>query len=73
MSFDFEGVFTLIKQPETIHYMLGDGRTVQISFTEINGKVNVVETFDAEQMNSVELQKSGWQAILDNFKKYVEK
>jgi hypothetical protein len=73
MSFDFEGVFTLIKQPETIHYMLGDGRTVQISFTEINGKVNVVETFDAEQMNSVELQKSGWQVILDNFKKYVEK
>jgi uncharacterized protein YndB with AHSA1/START domain len=72
MSFDFEGIFTLIKEPEAIHYLLGDGRTVQISFTEISGKVNVVETFEAEQMNSVELQKSGWQSILDNFKRYVE-
>lgn len=72
MSFDFEGIFSLIKEPETIHYLLGDGRTVQISFTEINVQVNVVETFEAEQMNSVELQQAGWQSILNNFKKYVE-
>ncbi len=73
MSFGFEGIFTLINEPEAIHYLLGDGRTVQITFTEINGQVNVVETFDAEQMNSVELQRNGWQAILDNFKRHVEK
>lgn len=50
MSFDFEGVFILINNYETIHYLLGDGRTVQISFTEINGQVKVVETFEAEQI-----------------------
>lgn len=72
MSFDFEGIFTLIKEYETIHYLLGDGRKVQISFIQLEGKVKVVETFEAEQINSVELQKNGWQAILDNFKRHVE-
>jgi hypothetical protein len=46
---------------------------VQISFTESGEKTKVVKTFDAEHLNSVELQKSGWQAILDNFKTHVEK
>jgi hypothetical protein len=73
MSFDFEGIFTFVKEYETIHYLLGDGRKVQISFTQLEGKVKVVETFEAEQINSVELQKNGWQAILDNFKRHVEK
>ena len=72
MSFGFEGIFTLIKECETIHYLLGDGRKVQISFIQTVGKVKVVETFEAEQMISVELQRNGWQAILDNFKLYVE-
>jgi uncharacterized protein YndB with AHSA1/START domain len=73
ISFDFEGVYTLIKEHETIQYQLGDGREVQISFTESGEKTKVVETFDAEHLNSVELQKSGWQAILENFKRHVEK
>jgi uncharacterized protein YndB with AHSA1/START domain len=72
MSFVFEGIFTLIKKPEAIHYLLGDGRTVQITFTESDNTTKVVETFDAEQMISVELQQAGWQAILDNFKQYSE-
>jgi uncharacterized protein YndB with AHSA1/START domain len=72
MSFGFEGIFTLIKKPEAIHYLLGDGRTVQITFTESDNTTKVVETFDAEQMISVELQQAGWQAILDNFKQYSE-
>jgi len=73
ISFDFEGIFSLIKEPETIHYLLGDGRTVEILFTETDGQVKVVETFEAEQINSVELQRAGWQSILNNFKLYVEK
>jgi uncharacterized protein YndB with AHSA1/START domain len=73
MSFDFEGIFTRIKEHEAINYLLGDGRTVEILFAGTDGQVNVVETFEAEQINSVELQQAGWQSILNNFKKHVEK
>jgi uncharacterized protein YndB with AHSA1/START domain len=71
-GFDFAGIYDEVKQYETIAYSLGDERKVQIHFTIEEGKTHVVETFDAEEMNSVELQRSGWQGILDNFKNYVE-
>lgn len=71
-SFDFGGVYTKVEQYSQIEYTVGDGRTVEISFTDLGNATRVVETFEAENMNSIEMQKGGWQAILDNFKKHVE-
>ena len=51
---------------------MGDGRKVKIDFTPQGDTTKVVETFDAESTNSIELQRGGWQAILDNFKKHTE-
>lgn len=71
-GFDFGGVYDAVTENEYIEYTLGDGRKVKISFTPQGNKTKVVESFDAENTNSVELQRGGWQAILDNFKKYTE-
>ena len=49
-----------------------DGRKVKIDFTAEGNSTKVVQSFDAESENSVEMQQAGWQAILDNFKKYAE-
>jgi hypothetical protein len=51
---------------------MGDGRKVKVSFTPSGNATKVTETFDAETQNSIEMQRSGWQAILDSFKKYAE-
>ena len=51
---------------------MSDGRKVKVEFSGENGKTKIVESFDPEKVNSLELQKNGWQAILNNFKKYVE-
>ncbi len=72
MGFDFGGVYDVIRTNEFIEYTMGDGRKVQTTFSSDSGKTKVVETFDAENTFPVEFQKSGWQAILDNFKKYTE-
>ena len=71
-GFDFGGEYTDVKMHEVIGYILGDVRKVKINFTAGNNETKVVETFDAETENSIEMQRSGWQAILDNFKKYTE-
>ncbi|MDX1920419.1 MAG: SRPBCC family protein [Candidatus Caenarcaniphilales bacterium] len=71
-GFDFGGVYQEVKINELIVYTIDDGRKVEISFTTIDKETKVVETFEAENENSIELQRAGWQAILDNFKKYVE-
>lgn len=71
MGFDFSGVYTKVKAHELIAYTLGDDRKVSISFAG-DDAVTVTESFEAEEVNSIELQKGGWQAILDNFKKYTE-
>lgn len=72
MGFDFEGTFTKIESSESIHFELGDNRVVTVEFIETINGVKVVETFEAEDENSAEQQKQGWQSILNNFKKYVE-
>ncbi|WP_298396387.1 SRPBCC domain-containing protein [Flavobacterium sp.] len=72
VSFDFEGTYLEVIQNKAIKYVLDDNREVSIDFIAIGDTVEVVETFEAETMNSVELQKDGWQAILNNFKKLVE-
>ena len=71
-GFDFGGTYTLVETNKQIEYTLDDDRKVSIHFISKGNATTVVETFEAENMNSIELQKSGWQAILDNFKKYVE-
>lgn len=71
-GFDFEGVFTKIEPPRALHFALGDDRHVAVEFTQTEHDTRVVETFDAEDENSAELQKQGWQSILDRFKHYVE-
>jgi uncharacterized protein YndB with AHSA1/START domain len=72
MSFDFEGEYTLVKQNEAIEYFMADGRKVEISFKETPNGVEVIESFDPETQNPEEMQRGGWQAILDNFKSYTE-
>lgn len=72
MSFDFGGVYTRVNEHKVIEYTLDDNRTVAVTFSSEGNTTKVVETFEAESENPVEFQKSGWQAILDNFKKYTE-
>jgi uncharacterized protein YndB with AHSA1/START domain len=71
-GFDFEGVYNEVILHKKINYTMGDGRKVKITFSSVYNQTVVVETFEAETTNSVELQQSGWQAILNNFKKHVE-
>ena len=71
-GFDFGGVYDEVVENKLIAYTLGDGRKVEIIFTSGGDQTTVTETFEAEQVNSVDLQKTGWQAILNNFKKYTE-
>jgi len=72
MSFDFEGVYSNVQPQKLIEYGLADGRKVKIEFQSNKDGVKVIESFDPETENSIELQRGGWQAILDNFKKHVE-
>ncbi|MEX2273144.1 MAG: SRPBCC family protein [Vicinamibacterales bacterium] len=71
-GFDFEGTYTRVVPRELIEYRMSDGREVKVEFTEQPGGVLVREAFDAESESTPELQRAGWQAILDNFARYVE-
>lgn len=71
-GFDFEGVYNAVKENEIIEYTMTDGRHVKVQFEQTPEGIQVIETFDPEQENPTEMQRQGWQAILDNFKKYVE-
>jgi uncharacterized protein YndB with AHSA1/START domain len=72
MGFDFGGVYDNVKENELIEYTMGDDRRVIINFTGKGNETKIVQTFDAEETNPVEMQRGGWQAILNNFKKYAE-
>lgn len=72
VGFDFGGVYDEVKDHKLIAYTIGDGRKVKIIFSGDKNKTKITETFEAENQNPVEMQRSGWQAILDNFKKYTE-
>ena len=72
VGFDFEGTYTRVVPMQEIAYRMSDGREVQVEFVEQPGGVLVRETFDAETENSPELQRAGWQSILDNFGRHVE-
>ncbi len=72
-GFDFEGEYTFVEQHRQILSVLGDGRKVKVTFSEEGGQTIVKETFEAESMNSTELQRQGWQSILDSFSGYAER
>lgn len=71
-GFDFGGTYDMVNLNEYIEYTLADSRKVKIVFTNKGVVTHIIETFEAETENPVELQQKGWQAILDNFKKYAE-
>jgi len=71
-GFDFSGRYSIVDPFRQIEYILDDGRNVQVLFISWGNVTTVTEAFEAEQTNSKEMQETGWQAILDNFKKYAE-
>jgi uncharacterized protein YndB with AHSA1/START domain len=71
-GFDVEGTYTRIVPQNLIEYRLGDGRNVKVQFTHAADGVLVRETFEAESENEPEVQRQGWQAILDKFARHVE-
>lgn len=71
-GFDFTGTYTAVEPQKLISYVLDDKRAVDVTFDPSDEGTKVTVTFDAEQENSVEMQQAGWQAILDNFKRYTE-
>jgi uncharacterized protein YndB with AHSA1/START domain len=72
IGFDFGGEYTKVSLLKEIAYRLDDGRTVNVWFTEEGNTTHIKESFEAEDTHSEEMQRSGWQAILDNFKQYAE-
>ncbi|MFZ2206444.1 MAG: SRPBCC family protein [Microgenomates group bacterium] len=71
-QFDFAGIYTKVIPNEIIEYVMSDGRKVKIVFEDQGHVTKITETFDPEGTNSLELQRNGWQSILDSFKRYVE-
>jgi len=71
-GFDFGGIYHEVRVHEFISYALEDGRKVGITFIPQENETKVVEVFEPETANPVEMQQEGWQAILNNFKKYTE-
>lgn len=71
-GFDFEAVYDEISEGEKITYSLSDNRQVNVIFTNQGDKTEVTVIFDAETENSIEMQRDGWQSILNNFKIYTE-
>jgi uncharacterized protein YndB with AHSA1/START domain len=72
VGFDFEGTYSKVVPHKLITYRMPDGREVKVEFTAKDGGVAVQETFDAESENPIDMQRDGWQAILDNFRRHVE-
>ncbi|MBS1519008.1 MAG: SRPBCC family protein [Bacteroidetes bacterium] len=71
-GFDLEGVYDEVVEHELIEFTMGDERKVKIVFINKGDNTEIVESFETEDINSAEMQRNGWQAILDNFKKYAE-
>ena len=72
MGFDYAGTYHKVEEYVRIEKKLEDGRRVSISFSEKEGETTLIEEFEPEKENDLEMQRMGWQLILDNFKKNVE-
>lgn len=71
-SFDFEGSYSSITPLKSIYYTIADGRKVEVIFEQLEDGIQIIENFEPESVNPEEMQQAGWQAILTNFKNYVE-
>lgn len=71
-SFDFGGEYDQVEEQRFMSHTMGDGRKVAVTFSSNGDTTDISETFDPESENPDEMQRAGWQAILDNFKKYAE-
>jgi uncharacterized protein YndB with AHSA1/START domain len=71
-GFDFAGVYDEVENNKRIAYSMDDGRKVEIDFIDKGGETDIITVFDAENENPVDMQRDGWQAILDNFIRYAE-
>jgi uncharacterized protein YndB with AHSA1/START domain len=71
-GFDFTGTYDEVEPLKRIAYTMEDGRRAIIDFNESQGVIEIITVFDAETQNSIDMQRAGWQAILDNFKRYAE-
>ena len=71
IAFDFEGTYEAIETHKKIVYKIADGRKVVVKFDVLDDKVILTEIFEPENVHSIALQRDGWQAILDNFKKHI--
>ena len=72
VGFDFNGIFTKVIPLQSIEYTIEGGRKVSVTFSSQGEATTITETFEIEDENPVEMQRQGWQAILNNFKKYTE-
>jgi uncharacterized protein YndB with AHSA1/START domain len=72
MGFDFGGTYDEVRKHEYIEYTMGDNRKVKVFFASKGNTTHIIETFEAESTHSIEMQRGGWQSILDNFKNYTE-
>src|SRR6185503_2564295 len=72
MGFDFGGVYDEVKPNEQISFTMGDNRKVDVFFKSEGNQTKIIETFEAETTHSEEMQRTGWQTIMDNFRKYTE-
>lgn len=71
-GFDFSGSYTKVTKNKAIEYVMEDGRKVAVHFKSNGTTTEIIETFEAETTNGLDVQQQGWQAILNHFKKYVE-
>jgi uncharacterized protein YndB with AHSA1/START domain len=72
-SFDLVGTYTIVLPQQKIEYTMNDERSVSVAFEKVaDNLTRIIEEFDAESINSEETQRTGWQAILNNFKEYTE-
>ncbi len=71
-GFDFEGTYTTVEPERVLAYSMDDGRTVRIAFTPTADGVHIAETFDPETEHPIDMQREGWQSILDTFATYIE-
>lgn len=71
-GFDFGGTYTKVEEPHHLAFTMDDDRKVEVHFQQKGDQIHIKETFEAEEQNPVDFQKQGWQAILDNFKSYIE-
>lgn len=72
MGFDFEGTYKKVIPNELLEYDLGDGRPVSVRFQQQGDAIVLTETFQGEDIHTLEQQRDGWQAILNNYKSYLE-